>query len=62
MTGAAALMKETGTEPAELRRQVTSPAGTTEAALKVLLADDGLHPLMQKAVQAAISRARELAG
>lgn len=62
VAGAAALMKETGTEAAELRRQVTSPAGTTEAALKVLLADDGLDPLMKKAVEAAMSRARELAG
>ena len=62
VSGAAALMKETGTEAAELRRQVTSPAGTTEAALKVLLAEDGLDPLMRKAVAAAISRARELAG
>ena len=62
VSGAAALMKETGVDAAELRRQVTSPAGTTEAALKVLLADDGLDPLMKKAVAAAISRARELAG
>jgi pyrroline-5-carboxylate reductase len=62
VTGAAALMKETGIEAAELRRQVTSPAGTTEAALKVLLADDGLDPLMKRAVAAAISRSRELAG
>jgi len=62
VAGAAALMAETGTDPAELRRQVTSPAGTTEAALKVLMADDGLGPLLQKAVDAAIRRARELAG
>lgn len=62
VVGAANLMKETGTEPAELRRQVTSPAGTTEAALKVLMGDGGLDPLMQRAVQAAILRARELAG
>jgi pyrroline-5-carboxylate reductase len=62
VTGAAALMKETGEEPAELRRQVTSPAGTTEAALKVLLGDSGLDPLLKKAVEAAIVRARELAG
>lgn len=62
VTGAAALMKETGEEPAELRRQVTSPAGTTEAALKVLLGDAGLDPLLKKAVEAAMVRARELAG
>lgn len=61
VAGAAALMDETGTDPAELRRQVTSPAGTTEAALKVLMADDGLDPLLRRAVQAAVNRARELA-
>lgn len=60
--GAAALMKETGEEPSELRRQVTSPGGTTEAALKVLLGDAGLDPLLIQAVQAAMVRARELAG
>ena len=60
MAGAAALMDASGEEPAELRRQVTSPNGTTEAALKVLMADDGLGPLMRKAVAAAANRSREL--
>lgn len=51
------------TEPAALlRRNVTSPGGTTEAALKVLMADDGLQPLMTRAVAAATRRSRELAG
>jgi pyrroline-5-carboxylate reductase len=60
---AAALMMLSGTDPAELRRQVTSPAGTTEAALKVLLSTDrGFPPLMDEAVRAAVARARELAG
>ncbi|HTK36625.1 MAG TPA: pyrroline-5-carboxylate reductase [Caulobacteraceae bacterium] len=62
VAGASALMAESGIEPSELRRQVTSPAGTTEAALKVLLADDGFGPLLQRAVDAAVARARELAG
>ena len=62
LIGAAALMEQSGVEPAELRRQVTSPAGTTEAALKVLMADDGLRPLLQRAVDACVARARELAG
>jgi len=48
------------TAPAELRRQVTPPNGTTEAALKVLMAGDGLGPLMRKAVAAAANRSREL--
>jgi pyrroline-5-carboxylate reductase len=45
-----------------LRRNVTSPGGTTEAALKVLMADDGLEQLMIRAVDAATRRSRELAG
>jgi len=60
LTGAAALMAASGEEPAELRRQVTSPGGTTEAALKVLLGEGGLSELMARAVQAAADRSREL--
>ena len=47
---------------AALRNQVTSPGGTTAAALSVLMAQDGLDPLMTKAVAAAAKRGRELAG
>jgi pyrroline-5-carboxylate reductase len=61
VVGAANLMRESGTEPAELRRQVTSPGGTTEAALKVLMADDGFGSLLQRGVDAAVARAKELA-
>ena len=60
--GAAALLAETGEEPAELRRQVTSPAGTTEAALNVLLGEHGLPPLMREAVARALRRSKELGG
>lgn len=60
MAGAAALMAASGEEPAELRRQVTSPNGTTEAALKVLMGEGGLGPLMREAVAAATHRSREL--
>ena len=60
--GAAALLEATGEEPADLRRQVTSPAGTTEAALNVLLGERGLPPLMREAVAAAHRRSRELGG
>ena len=50
-------------EPAsKLRENVTSPGGTTQAALRVLMADDGLQPLLDRAVAAATRRARELAG
>jgi len=58
--GAAALMAESGADAAELRRQVTSPAGTTEAALKVLLGENGLEPLLKEAAAAAAQRSREL--
>jgi pyrroline-5-carboxylate reductase len=60
MAGAAALMTTSGEEPAELRRQVTSPGGTTAAALEVLMAEDGLPSLLRKAVAAAARRSREL--
>ena len=61
--GAAALMERSGDEPAELRRAVTSPGGTTEAALRVLMdREAGLCRLMEEAVKAAEKRARELAG
>lgn len=45
-----------------LRQRVTSPGGTTAAALGVLMADDGLAPLMARAVAAARARAAELSG
>jgi len=58
--GAAVLMARPGSEPAELRRQVTSPGGATEAALNVLLGANGLPPLMREAVAHAVRRSREL--
>jgi pyrroline-5-carboxylate reductase len=60
VASAAALLEIEGGEPAELRRQVTSPGGTTEAALKVLMGEGGLETLMDKAVAAAVARAKEL--
>jgi pyrroline-5-carboxylate reductase len=60
--GAAALLDASQTEPAELRRQVTSPGGTTEAALRVLMGEGGFGDLLDKAVKAAVARSRELAG
>jgi pyrroline-5-carboxylate reductase len=62
VAGAGELLHRSG-EPAEtLRQNVTSPGGTTAAALKVLMADDGLRPLLIKAVAEATRRSRELAG
>ncbi|MGI3902004.1 MAG: pyrroline-5-carboxylate reductase [Janthinobacterium lividum] len=46
--------------PATLRQNVTSPGGTTAAALAVLMADNALGPLLDKAVDAAFQRARDL--
>lgn len=58
--GAAALLEADPSEAAQLRKNVTSPGGTTEAALGVLMADDGLGLLMDRAVSAARARSEEL--
>ena len=60
ITGAAALLESTGQDPAELRRQVTSPGGTTQAALDVLMGAGGFAELLGRAVSAAVARSREL--
>lgn len=61
--GAGELMyREQGTTPAQLRVNVTSPGGTTAAALDVLMGPDGLARLMERAVAAAKRRAEELSG
>ena len=61
VAGSGELMRVTGTDAATLRQNVTSPKGTTHAALQVLMAEDGLQPLFEKAVKAAADRSRELA-
>ena len=58
--GAAALLASSGEDPAELRRQVTSPKGTTERAVGVLQGA-GLAGIFAEATDAALARARELA-
>jgi pyrroline-5-carboxylate reductase len=60
LTGAAALLAQSGEEPSDLRRQVTSPGGTTQAALDVLLGQPGLQHLLREAVAAAVRRSKEL--
>jgi len=61
--GAGELMRrESGTSPAILRRNVTSPGGTTAAALAVLQGPGGLDELMARAAAAACVRAAEMAG
>ena len=56
------MFRDPASQPETLRKNVTSPAGTTAAALDVLMADDGLAPLMTRAVAAARRRAGELSG
>ena len=58
--GAASLAAESREDPAVLRKQVTSPNGTTAAALGVLMGDDRLKNLLTEAVEAARARSVEL--
>ncbi|HKD48380.1 MAG TPA: pyrroline-5-carboxylate reductase [Rhizomicrobium sp.] len=60
VAGAGALLAKDPSPASALREAVTSPRGTTEAALKVLMAKNGLIPLMKRAIHAARKRAKEL--
>lgn len=60
--GAASLAAESNEDPGKLREQVTSPKGTTAAALEILMGDGRLENLVTEAVLAARRRAEELAG
>ena len=62
VVGSGAMLAASSQSAADLRKAVTSPNGTTEAALKVLMADDGLAKLMRKAIKEAYNRSRELGG
>ena len=59
--GAARMARESRQDAATLRRQVSSPGGTTEAALKVLMGQSGMEELFARALGAAQQRATELA-
>jgi pyrroline-5-carboxylate reductase len=61
VAGAGELLHRSDLSAATLRQNVTSPNGTTFAALQVLMGEDGLAKLMAKAVAAAARRSRELA-
>ena len=61
VAGSGELLHRSELDAATLRKNVTSPNGTTAAALDVLMADDGLRPLMIRAVAAAKKRSEELA-
>jgi pyrroline-5-carboxylate reductase len=63
VTGAGELLFQSDLSPATLRQNVTSPGGTTAAALEVLTRDPGgMRDLMRQAVAAAKRRAGELSG
>ncbi|MBB3655206.1 pyrroline-5-carboxylate reductase [Rhizobium sp. BK650] len=62
VAGAGELLHQSADDAARLRQNVTSPGGTTAAALSVLMAEDGMQPLFDQALAAARKRAEELAG
>jgi pyrroline-5-carboxylate reductase len=62
VAGSGELLHRSALDAATLRENVTSPGGTTAAALAVLMGQGGLVPLMRAAIAAATRRSRELAG
>ena len=61
VSGAGELLRQSKDDPAILRQNVTSPGGTTAAALAVLMRDeDGMQILLREAVLAALKRSKEL--
>jgi pyrroline-5-carboxylate reductase len=61
VAGSGELLHRSDLSPATLRQNVTSPGGTTAAALEVLMGKDGMQPLLTRAVAAATRRSKELA-
>ena len=61
VAGSGELLHRSDLPSATLRQNVTSPGGTTAAALEVLMADDGMQPLLTRAIAAATKRSKELA-
>ena len=62
VAGAGELLHRSDLPAGELRQNVTSPNGTTYAALQVLMGENGIQPVMTQAILAATKRSRELAG
>ena len=62
LTRSGELLKRSSEPESQLRVNVTSPGGTTAEALKVLMANDGIQPVFDKALAAASRRSKELAG
>lgn len=61
VSGSGELLRRSELDAATLRKNVTSPGGTTAAALDVLMGADGFEPLLTKAIAAATARSKELA-
>ncbi len=61
VAGAGELMRLSQEAPATLRENVTSAKGTTHAALQILMAENGMQPLFNRAIAEATKRSRELA-
>jgi pyrroline-5-carboxylate reductase len=61
VAGSGELLHRSELSSATLRQNVTSPGGTTAAALEVLMGPDGMQPLLTRAVAAATKRSKELA-
>jgi pyrroline-5-carboxylate reductase len=61
VAGSGELLHRSDLPSATLRQNVTSPGGTTAAALEVLMANDGMQPLLTRAIAAATKRSKELA-
>ena len=61
VAGSGELLHRSEQDSATLRQNVTSPGGTTAAALEVLMGQDGMQPLMIRAIAAATKRSKELA-
>ena len=62
MAGSGALLAASAEDAAALRKAVTSPGGTTERALGVLMAAEAWPAALSRAIAAATQRSRELAG
>ena len=62
VSGSGELLRQSSEPASQLRVNVTSPGGTTAAALKVLMAADGIQPVFDRALAAASRRSKELAG
>jgi len=61
VSGSGELLRRSELTSSTLRQNVTSPGGTTAAALEVLMGPDGFQPLLTRAIAAATKRSKELA-